>query len=125
MHGVDPVTTQGSSSWLNLVDMPDPEKDRLKQSLKDSRLRVGAVTIWDTVHQDGDRVRISSAGFSQDVTILHKPRMFFVPYLPGAAVRIEATFDGGGGVTLGVRTAIGDVPLPYLSVGQVLELPLP
>jgi len=125
LHGVDPAITSNSTNWLAHVGMLEPEKQRLTDTLRDGRLRLGAVTLWDTVHQDGDRVRISSSGFSQEVTILHAPKVFFVPYLPGSSVRLEAIHDGGGGVTLGVRTALGDMPLPWLSVGQVLEIALP
>jgi hypothetical protein len=42
----------------------------------------------------------------------------------GGTVSIRAVRDGGGGgVTLGVSTVIGPVPLPSLAPGQIVEIP--
>lgn len=122
---IEPLVANSSKHIFSGLAMPEPEKERLRAQMRNTQLRIGAITVWDTVDEDGDRIRITAAGFTQDVTILHKPATFFVPYLPGGSVRIEATRDGGGGVTLGMRTVLGDMPLPALSVGQVLEIALP
>jgi hypothetical protein len=55
---------------------------------------------------------------------MHKPVTFFLPLQPGGTVSIRAVRDGGGGgVTLGVSTVIGPVPLPSLAPGQIVEIP--
>lgn len=126
MQAVDPVLANGSPHVFAMLVMPEQEKARLKRALEDSPMRIGAVTVWDNVDEDGDYIRISAAGFAQEVLILHKPKTFFVPYLPGGSVRIEGTRDGGGGgITLAVTTALGPLPLPPLAVGQVVEIELP
>lgn len=125
LHPVDPVVANMSVHVFNMLAMPGSEKARLKQKLADSPVRIGAVTLWDTVDEDGDQVTVSAAGFTQTLTILHKPETFFVPYLPGGTLRISGVRDGGGGITLGAQTSLGRLPLPYLSVGQILEVGLP
>jgi len=109
---------------LAQLNMPEAEKRRLAEKLADGTVRLAAVTLWDTVDEDGDTVEVSAATFSQTLVIMHKPAMFFVPLQQGGTVSIRAVRDGGGGgVTLGVSTIVGPVVLPPLAVGQVVEIP--
>lgn len=114
---------QAPGSVLAQLKMPEAEKQRLAEKLADGSVRLAAVTVWDTMDEDGDVVEISAAGFVQQVTITRKPATFFVPLHPGGNVTIKAVRDGYGGVTLGVRTITGSLPLPRLAVGQSLEMP--
>jgi len=103
----------------------DPEeRTRLRADLAQGRIRIGMIRLWDTVHEDGDRVRLDGAGYTQELTILHKPGIFYLPFVPGGSARITAIRDGGGGVTLGVATVLGPVHLPPLKVGQAVEIPI-
>lgn len=114
---------QSPGSVLVQLKMPEAEKQRLAEKLADGSVRLAAVTLWDTVDEDGDMVELTAAGFTQRVTIMQKPATFFLPLYPGGSVVIRAVHDGGGGVTLGVRTITGNLPLPRLAVGQSLEIP--
>jgi hypothetical protein len=125
MQAVDPVLANQSPHVFALLVMPEEQKARLKRALAETPLRIGAITVWDNVDEDGDHIRIDAAGFAQELMIRHQPRTFFVPYLPGTSVRIEGTRDGRGGITLGVKTALGPLLLPPLAVGQVVEIALP
>jgi len=121
---VDPDLIKRPVSRSKLA-MEEAEKQRLEQKLAEGQLRLGKLEVWDTVDEDGDRVRIEAVGFTQDVTILHKPQVFLVPFMPGGTIRISAIHDGGGGgVTLGVSTILGPTPLPALSLGQAVEIPV-
>lgn len=114
---------QSPASVLVQLKMPEAEKQRLAEKLADGSVRLAAVTVWDTMDEDGDIVEVSAAGFVQRVTIMHKPATFFLPLQPGGSVTIKAVHDGYGGVTLGVRTITGNLPLPRLAVGQSVEIP--
>lgn len=114
---------QSPGSVLIQLKMPEAEKQRLAEKLADGSVRLAAVTVWDTMDEDGDVVEISAAGFVQRVTIMHKPATFFLPLHPGGSVMIKAVHDGYGGVTLGVRTITGNLRLPRLGVGQSVEIP--
>jgi len=114
---------QSPGSVLVQLHMPETEKQRLAEKLADGSVRLAAVTVWDTMEEDGDMVELNAAGFSQRVTIMHKPATFFLPLNPGGSVNIKAVHDGGGGVTLGVSTITGKMALPILAVGQSVEIP--
>lgn len=120
-----PATFQDSpGTVLSQLDMPEPEKRRLAESLARDGVRLAAVTLWDAMDEDGDVVEVAASGFSQRLTIVHKPTTFFVPVRPGAGVSVTAVRDGGGGgVTLGIGTVLGPVRLPPLRPGQRLEIP--
>ncbi len=121
----DPSAVSRRSHVLAGMKLDDAEKERLLAEVADGKLRVGAISLWDTIDEDSDTVRIASGGFAQNVVIGKTPKMFYVPYRPGTAVRITAILDGGGGgVTLGVKTVIGPVPLPHLLVGSSVEIPV-
>ena len=112
------------ASVIAQLNMPEAEKRRLAEKLADGAVRLAAVTLWDRMDEDGDVVEVSAATFSQTLTIMHKPVTFFLPVQPGGGVSIKAVRDGGGGgVTLGVSTVIGPVPLPSLAPGQIVEIP--
>jgi hypothetical protein len=111
-------------SVIAQLNMPEPEKRRLAEKLADGSVRLAAVTLWDTVDEDGDAVEVAAAGFTQRLVIRHQPATFFLPVRMGGSVSIRAVRDGGGGVTLGVATIVGPVPLPPLAVGQTVEVPV-
>jgi hypothetical protein len=110
---------------LDAINMPLAEKQRLKTALEKDRVRVGAITLWDNVAEDGDAVEVAGAGYSQKLTIMNHPTVYFVPFQPGGTIRITGLVDGGGGITLGVRTALGSQNLPPLAPGEILELQIP
>jgi hypothetical protein len=114
---------QSPGSVLVQLQMPEAEKRRVAEKLVDGSVRLAAVTVWDTMQEDGDVVELNAASFSQRVTIMHKPVTFFLPLSPGGSVRIKAVRDGGGGVTLGVSSITGKLALPPLAVGQSVEIP--
>jgi hypothetical protein len=126
-HGIFTVLPsnfqQSPGGVLVQLKMPEAEKQRVAEKLTDGSVRLAAVTVWDTMEEDGDMVELNAAGFSQRVTIMHKPVTFFLPLNPGGSVIVKAVHDGGGGVTLGVSTITGKLALPILAVGQSVEIP--
>lgn len=112
------------SITVNALLMPERERRRLMQDLKSGAIRIAAVTLWDTYDEDEDKVVIDAAGYTQQFVITHKQKTYLIPVVPGGTVKISAVADGGGGgVTLGVKSVLGDVSLPPLAPGQVLEVP--
>lgn len=81
------------------------------------------VRLWDTDVEDGDVVRIDSAGYSRTVTLTKNGVTFAVPVAPGGHIRIAGIRDGdGGGITVGLASGSTQAILPIMSVGQVLNL---
>ncbi len=126
LTAIDKTLTANSGHVFTALVMPQKEKERLKRQLENSSMRIGGLTVWDTIDQDSDRIRITSSGFSQDIVIEHTPKRFFIPYLPGSDVQVLALQDGGGGgVTLGLATSLGPMFLPHMAPGQIIEIALP
>jgi hypothetical protein len=81
------------------------------------------VRLWDTDVEDGDVVRIDSAGYSRTVTLTNRGLTFAVPVPAGGQIRITGVRDGdGGGITVGLASGAAQAVLPIMSVGQVLTL---
>jgi len=80
------------------------------------------VEVWDFASEDGDVVRLSSAGFSIDCPLRHAPARFAVPVDGNGLLTVTGAVDGGGGITLGIRAVSGPVMLPVLAPGQSLAL---
>jgi hypothetical protein len=73
MQAIDPAVANGSPHVFAMLMMPETEKARLRRALEESTTRLGAITVWDNMVEDGDTIRIAAAGFTQEVLILHKP----------------------------------------------------
>jgi hypothetical protein len=100
------------------------DKQRLKEALADKEVRLARLVVWDNVAVDGDAIVLNATGFSQTLPISHEQQTFYLPVVPGNSARITALKDGGGGVTLGVKTMIGPVFLPRLAIGDTVEIPV-
>lgn len=86
--------------------------------------KIGMVMLWDNMDEDGDAVRIQTSEGAIDVPLLHTPVKVFIPYKPGESLNIIGVHDGSGGITAAIETKSGTVPLPLMSVGQIIALPL-
>ncbi|PCE23821.1 hypothetical protein BWP39_29515 [Paraburkholderia acidicola] len=81
------------------------------------------VRLWDSDVEDGDVVRIDSAGYSRTVTLTKHGITFAVPVSASGQIRIVGIRDGdGGGITVGLGSGSAQAILPIMSVGQVLTL---
>ena len=84
--------------------------------------RLVELTLWDDVAQDGDVVMVTSAGYSQQVNLMHAPQTLAFPTITGSPVTITGVHDGGGGITLGFTGSGVPVALPVLAEGQSIDL---
>ncbi|WP_460907957.1 hypothetical protein [Paraburkholderia jirisanensis] len=81
------------------------------------------VHLWDTDAEDGDVVRIESAGYARTVTLTKQGITFAVPVSGSGQIRITGVKDGdGGGVTVGIGSGSAQAILPIMSEGQTLTL---
>ena len=88
----------------------------------DAGARLVELTLWDDVAQDGDVVMVTSAGYSQQVNLMHAPQTLAFPTITGSPVTITGVHDGGGGITLGFTGSGVPVALPVLAEGQSIDL---
>jgi len=87
-------------------------------------LHLARIQLWDSATQDGDVVELSSAGYQRTVSLLNQPVELTVPVDATSTVQITGVRDGGGGITLGVRSGLDATALPVMTPGQILIFPV-
>ena len=89
------------------------------------RVRIVLLSLFDSDVEDGDVAEIRSGGWSRVVRLARAPVALAVPVGADNTISVAGLVDGGGGgVTVGLVLPSGPLPLPPLSVGQVLRLPV-
>lgn len=94
------------------------------ESAQSTQMKLAQITLWDTHQQDGDIVAISSGTFRIEVPLTKAPQTVAVPVDATGQLLIAGVRDGGGGITLGIRSADSALLMPIMSEGQTLNLPL-
>ena len=117
----DPVEKAKAEKALQL---PPAETKKIMQAAEKGEVRLAWVTVWDNEAEDGDVVRISSEGYSVQVALLNRPTTVIIPAPAGGKFAITGVRDGGGGITVGVKTVSGEIPFPPMAPGQTLTLPI-
>lgn len=123
-----PVTLGEQSAALDSMQLPAPERAELARELAvhtgDRRTTLAWLELWDFASQDGDVVRVSSSGYERQVPILNAPTRLAIPVVDGVPVTVTGVYDGGGGITLGVRSGAMPMSLPVLAPGAALVVPV-
>lgn len=98
--------------------------DQDRQQLEKKQVPLVWITLWDTAAEDGDVVRVTSDGFRQEVPILHAPTRVAVPLPSSGTVAVTGSYDGGGGITIGILSGSQRIPISYMRVGQTINVPV-
>jgi hypothetical protein len=123
---IRPVAVAEIDKAIGLLMMSDAEKATVRTELAKGKLRIGWITVSDTMDEDGDWVRIAAAGLQQDVRLFNRPYTVAVPYLPGMPVSIIGLIDGGGGgITVAVYVGSAKLPLKPMQKGEMVQIPVP
>jgi hypothetical protein len=91
----------------------------IEQDVLAGRRRLGWIVVQDSMDPDGDMIEIESSGIAQQVVLVKA--WMPVPVLLGESntIGITGIRDGeGGGITLALVTAGGQVPLRPLTPGE-------
>lgn len=83
------------------------------------------ITLYDSDAEDGDAVTVTSDGFSRTIVLKKAPTVVIIPRPRAGFFTLTGAVDGeGGGVTVGLNLPSGPFPLPIMSVGQTLTIPV-
>ncbi len=104
--------------------MSAAQKTALWAEVERGDKKLAVITLWDNFDEDGDAVSVAGDGVTINVPLTHVTTRIYIPYKPGGNLAITGLRDGGGGVTAAIETLAGAVPLPILTVGQTIMLPL-
>ena len=122
---VDLSAEEDRSVLLSSLNLTRPQAQRLLAMVDRGERMLGWITLWDNNDEDGDVASVTASGITQQVPLTRTPTRVLVAYIPGQPVYITGERDGmGGGVTLSVALSTGPLPLPPLTVGQTIALPI-
>lgn len=121
---VDLSTPEAQALALREMAAPEAEGRKLIAEALAGRRNLGRIILWDNRDEDGDVVRIASAGVTATVRLTHAPQTVIIPYDSGGTLIVIGVYDAGGGITPAIELATGPLPLPPLRVGEVRVLPL-
>jgi hypothetical protein len=105
------------------LKVDEPTRRQIEREVLAGNRRIGWVVVQDSMDPDGDTIAVESAGFSQQVVLAKA--WIPVPVVLGNSNRIGITAikDGaGGGITLALVTAGGQMPLRPLQPGEHVEV---
>lgn len=136
--GLQQIPEKDFQAVLDTMRLPPHQRESLKQALHASQenrtspttgenleeLTLAWITLWDSHAQDGDVVRVSSAGYQIDVPLLKKPTRVAISVDKSRRVKITGIKDGGGGITLGVMNGDTTTAMPLLTTGQTMDIPV-
>ena len=126
---IDQIKIQDIDAVMDSMRLDPTARLSMKKSLNSpssgsSPTVLAQIVLWDFAAQDGDIVRVSSAGYEIDVPLMNAPTTVAIPVDASKTIKLSGTKDGGGGITLGIQSGNGKMSLPVITEGQVLSLPV-
>lgn len=94
---------------------------KMAEEIQSGRRVLYRLYLLDFLAEDGDRVELFVDGFSLGETVLRGAgTSFLIPVVAGTPVQLKllATADGGGGVTVGFMSSVGEARTQVMQVGQ-------
>ncbi|MBO0906278.1 hypothetical protein [Jiella sonneratiae] len=119
-----PLSAAEAAAALPYLGLSAGAAAALKTDLDKGAVRLVALTLWDDQEEDGDVVRVETAGYGRDIPLAAAPTRIVLPVDGDNSIRVRGTADGGGGITMAIAVNGKAVPLPPLAVGETVSLPI-
>ena len=101
------------------------QRAEVHQKVQSGQMRLAWLTLWDTHAQDGDILRFESdASLPVEVTALNAPTTLAIPFPASGMVKVTGVVDGGGGITIGLKSGAAQITWPTMQPGDTLNLPV-
>ena len=111
----------------SIVSMPITQEQRteLREQVASGETRLAWITLWDTHAEDGDILRFESdAAFPVEVKALNAPTTLAIPLPASGTVKVTGVVDGGGGITIALKSGAAEIAWPTMQPGDSLDLPV-
>lgn len=118
------VSAQERAGAVAGMQLPAAARATLERELDTKKVELVWLTFWDDRDEDGDTIQVESDGFMQLIRLANRPVTIAVPRPAQGIVRVRGTYDGGGGITMAARVKGLAVPMPVMTVGQVIGIPV-
>lgn len=105
--------------------LPADVRETVRQDVGKGAVRLAWVQIWDTHAEDGDVVRFDAPGTAPvQITAFNTPTTIAIPFPPDGRVMVTGVTDGGGGITIAVRSGAQEIAWPTMAPGDQFALPV-
>lgn len=126
----DPRQVDAAKSAIAAMPMPAPERAALAAKVDVEAAKPAAnrstsflvLRAYDNQAEDGDQVLFRFGGTTIDVPLWKKPTTLVIPKDGPLNIDIIGKHDGNGGITLGIDTAYGPLPIPIMQEGEIVPL---
>ena len=120
---ISPTFVADQIKMLDHLPLNQDEKADLVIQITTGATIMAQVQLHDTDSEDGDVVALVSGSVRIQVPLRKAPRWIAVPIHKGNLI-VEGVYDGGGGITVGVRTQADDkLRSPVMRVGEQIKIP--
>ena len=110
-----------------IASMPvsDQQRAEVQQEVQSGHMRLAWLTLWDTHAQDGDILRFESdAALPVEVMALNAPTTLAIPFPASGMIKVTGVVDGGGGITIALKSGAAQIAWPTMQPGDTLSLPV-
>jgi len=126
LSGGDATAAEGAADGLHAVNGPAllalaKNSPQLAEGIKSDRIALYRIYLLDFLEEDGDHAELFVDGVSYgDLYLRNAGKEILIPMIPGkpAQMKLVATADGGGGVTVGFVSSLGEARTRIMQVGD-------
>ena len=122
---VDMVGADEVDQAIASMPVSDEQRTEVQQKVQSGQMRLAWLTLWDTHAQDGDILRFESdAALPVEVMALNAPTTLAIPFPASGTVKVTGVVDGGGGITIALKSGAAQIAWPTMQPGDTLSLPV-
>ena len=110
---------------VETMPVPAEQREQIREQVQTGQVRLAWLTLWDTHSEDGDVLRFESdAALPIEVMALNNPTTLAIPYPASGKVKVTGVVDGGGGITIALKSGAAQISWPTMQPGDTLDLPV-
>jgi hypothetical protein len=121
---LDRVTEEETPAAIESMNLTEEKEKQLTAQVKEKKVVLAWVVLWDTHRADGDRVIVRSDNTEQEVLLTKKYKKVAIPMPSSGKIEIQGLKDGGGGITVGIVTGKTFLRIPQLRETQPISVPV-
>ncbi|MEM6973456.1 MAG: hypothetical protein AAF577_11680 [Pseudomonadota bacterium] len=122
---VDMVGADQVDQAIESMPLEPEQREQVREQVQQGQIRLAWLTLWDTHAEDGDILRFESdASLPVEVLALNAPTTLAIPYPASGVVKVTGVVDGGGGITIGLKSGATTITWPTMQPGDTLNLPV-
>ncbi|MEM9429171.1 MAG: hypothetical protein AAGA32_06705 [Pseudomonadota bacterium] len=122
---VDMVGADQVDDAIESMPVAEEVREEVRTQVESGQMRLAWLTLWDTHAEDGDILRFESdASLPVEVLALNAPTTLAIPFPASGVVKVTGVVDGGGGITIGLRSGATTITWPTMQPGDTLDLPV-